>query len=129
MLEIKGVDVIACASNVNDAGRLCLEKNPDVIILDIRMPGGSGISLLKEVKSRDPRIVVMMFTSFPYGQYRKKCLEYGADFFFDKSSEFPELIRTVQELVPLDPLKSPEKSAVPRGRRGLPNLPGSRKGE
>jgi DNA-binding NarL/FixJ family response regulator len=55
------------------------------------MPRGTGLDVLKNVKhdGHGPRVVV--FTNFPYPQYRKRALEYGADFFLDKTTEFEKL--------------------------------------
>jgi len=65
------------------------------------MPSGSGISVLEEVKRRDDSPTVIMLTNYPYPQYRKKCMDAGADYFFDKSSEFHKvtevLLRMIEE--------------------------------
>ena len=64
---------------------------PDAVILDIRMPGGSGIDVLKKIKKNYPSTLVIMFTNYPTAQYRKRCLDLGTDFFFDKSTEFDKI--------------------------------------
>jgi DNA-binding NarL/FixJ family response regulator len=64
---------------------------PDVIILDVQMPGGNGIDLLPEVKGETPAPVVIVLTNYPFPQYRDRCLEAGADYFFDKSGQFEEV--------------------------------------
>ena len=72
--------------------------NPDVVILDIQLPGG-GIRLLKQVKASQHGLQVIVLTAFPYSQYRDKCLEAGADFFFDKSYEFNRITDILLELL------------------------------
>lgn len=67
------------------------QTQPDVVILDIRMPGGNGIKVLREVKKMNPAPKVIMFTNFSDAQYREECRQAGADFFFDKSTEFDKL--------------------------------------
>jgi DNA-binding NarL/FixJ family response regulator len=64
---------------------------PDVIILDVQMPGGSGIALLPEVKRGTAPPVVIVLTNYPLPQYRNRCLEAGADYFFDKSTQFEDV--------------------------------------
>lgn len=86
--EIEGVDVIGTADNAEEGIVGISKEKPDVAILDIRMPTGSGISVLEAVKSEADAPTVIMLTNYPYPQYRKKCMEAGADYFFDKSSEF-----------------------------------------
>ena len=46
-----------------------------------------------------PSCVVIIFTNYPYPQYRKKCMEAGADFFFDKSMEFEKIPEVLGQLV------------------------------
>jgi CheY-like chemotaxis protein len=74
------------------------QVRPDVVILDIRMPGGNGIEVLREVKKMTPAPQVIMLTNFAYAQYRKKCEEAGADFFFDKSTEFEKLPQALEQV-------------------------------
>ena len=86
------------AGNVQDAIHALHEFMPDVVILDIQMPGGSGIDVLSEIEKKDHVPVVIMLTNYPYPQYRKRCLEAGADFFFDKSDEFERVVEVVSNI-------------------------------
>jgi DNA-binding NarL/FixJ family response regulator len=79
------------AENVADAINGILELRPDVVILDIWMPGGSGIDVLQTIKQDEPAPVVIVLTNYPYPAYRQKCLQAGADFFLDKSTEFDQI--------------------------------------
>lgn len=89
--EIKGINVVGQARNVAGGYALYCSLNPDIIILDIRMPGESGISLLQKIKQNSPQTTIAILTNFPYIAYRKRCIELGADFFFDKSTEFEKV--------------------------------------
>lgn len=91
LAELKGVEVIGQAQNVEEAIASIRTLKPKAVILDIRMPGGSGINVLQNIKREQPAPVVIILTNYPYLQYRKKCLEAGADFFFDKSTEFNKI--------------------------------------
>ena len=88
---IDGINKITKAEDVENAISANRELKPEVLILDIRIHGGSGIDVLKEVKKEEPSPKVIMLTNYPYSQYRKKCLEEGADYFLDKSTEFAEI--------------------------------------
>jgi DNA-binding NarL/FixJ family response regulator len=72
--------------------------HPDVIILDIRMPGGNGVAALEKIKKRKNPPVVIMCTNYPYLQYRKKCMDLGADFFFYKAVDIEKLVQLVRKL-------------------------------
>ena len=96
--DVERIDMIGQAENVQDAISSIHELNPDVVILDIRMPGGSGIDVLKTIEKRNRIPVVIMLTNYPRSQYRNKCLDAGADFFFDKSREFEKVIEVVNSM-------------------------------
>ena len=96
--ELKGVEVIGQAENSAEAVEAIQKSKPEAVILDIRMPGGSGIDVLKRIKKEKPNLLVIMLTNYPYPQYRKKCMDAGADFFFDKSTEFEKVIEVFRNL-------------------------------
>jgi len=89
--QIGWLKLIGRATYGPEAVESIQELNPDVVILDVRMPYGNGIDVLKAIKITRPGTKVIIFTNFPYAQYRKKCLDAGADFFLDKSSEFNQI--------------------------------------
>ncbi len=96
--DVERIDMIGQAENVQDAISSIHELNPDVVILDIRMPGGSGMDVLKTIEKRNRMPVVIMLTNYPHSQYRNKCLDAGADYFFDKSREFEKVIEVVNSM-------------------------------
>jgi YesN/AraC family two-component response regulator len=83
--------VIYEAENGVDALQLIREKEPDLAILDIRMPEMNGIEVLKKIRELKMKTKVCMLTNYPYPQYRKKCFEAGTDFFFSKTEDFEEI--------------------------------------
>src|SRR4030065_1978954 len=93
------IERIGEAENVQDAINSIHEFDPDVVILDIKMPGGSGIDVLKKIRKINEVPVIIILTNYPYSQYRKKCMEAGADFFFDKSTEFEKIPEVLKELM------------------------------
>ena len=72
---ISGVEIIGEAKDTSQAIASILKLNPEVVVLDIRMPGGSGIEVLKEIKKHVPAPIVIMLTNYPYSQYREKICE------------------------------------------------------
>jgi DNA-binding NarL/FixJ family response regulator len=97
-LDLPEVDVVGQAEDVPGSLDAIRQTRPDVVILDIRMPGGNGIEVLREVKKMAPSPQVIMLTNFAYAQYRQKCEEAGADFFFDKSTEFEKLPQALEQV-------------------------------
>ncbi|UCE17272.1 MAG: response regulator [Gemmatimonadota bacterium] len=96
--DMQGIEVVGQAHEGLEALTLIQKLNPDVVILDIRMPGENGIGVLQKIEKQNGVPVVIMLTNYPYPQYRKKCMEAGADFFFDKSGEFEKVFETLQHL-------------------------------
>ena len=98
--EVPGVEISGQAKDVQEAIRLIGELKPDAVVLDIRMPKGSGIDVIKYIRNGlQPKPSVIVLTNYPHPHYRKKCLEMGADYFFDKSSEFEKVIEVLQTLI------------------------------
>jgi len=89
--EIPGVEVLGCAEDGLHAIDCIRTLKPDAVVLDIQMPRGTGLDVLKNVKRVGTGPTMIVFTNFPYPQYRKRALEYGAEFFFDKTTEFEKL--------------------------------------
>jgi len=97
--DIKGVKIVGEAEDVATAKEFLTASTPDVVILDIRMPGGSGIDVLEMIKRQKPSVRVIVLTNYPYPQYRKRCMELGAEFFLDKSTEFDRLPAVLQQII------------------------------
>jgi DNA-binding NarL/FixJ family response regulator len=96
--EIEGIEVTGEAGTAAEALPLIIKLKPNVVILDIRMPGGNGISVLETIRKTNLNMKVIMLTNYPYPQYRQKCKEAGADFFFDKDTEFKKVSNTLKIL-------------------------------
>ena len=96
--RIEGIKVIGQAQNVPEALVAARTLRPEVIVLDIQMPGGSGIDVLREVKRDYPETIVIMLTNHAEGQYRKRCMELKADYFLSKSADSKLLVKIGEEL-------------------------------
>jgi DNA-binding NarL/FixJ family response regulator len=69
---------------------------PDVVILDLNLPGGSGFDVLRDIRKQPDPPLVMIFTSHGEEPYRRRSLEGGADFFFDKGKDLAQLLVVVR---------------------------------
>ena len=97
--EINGAVIVGQAENSREALDGIRRLRPRVVILDIQMPGGNGISVLKSIKEEEGAPVVIMLTNHVYTQYREKCMKSGADFFLDKSKDFDCLLTIINGLI------------------------------
>jgi DNA-binding NarL/FixJ family response regulator len=98
LIDIADVGVVGQAQNAEDAIKSIAESKPDVVILDIRLPGRSGIDVLKDIRNKKLPIRIIMLTNYENPQYREKCGALGADYFFDKVLEIEEVPKMITEL-------------------------------
>ncbi len=100
---IKGVDTVLQAGDAPSAVALMEEHSPEIAILDIKVPGGqglrNGIDVLRAMKVAQPDMAVIMLTNHATPRYKTECEQAGANYFFDKSSEFDKLPLVIEELV------------------------------
>ena len=97
--DIEGIEVIGEAKDGLEGRDAILKQKPDVVILDLRMPWRNGLDMLRDIKESNPDIKVIILTNYPYPQYRRRCMEEGADYFFNKSSEFEKVPEVLAKLI------------------------------
>ena len=88
---LPSIEVVGHSDTASDAIVRIADLMPDVVVLDIKLKDGSGIEVLRTIKQRLAQVTVIMLTNYATEQYRKKCLEAGADYFLDKTNEFERL--------------------------------------
>jgi DNA-binding response OmpR family regulator len=89
--EVPGVEVFE-AHDADEALEMARRRRPNLILLDLHMPGKNGLAVLPELKAVSPPPVVIVLTSHPTEHHRRLCAWHGADFFFDKSADFAKLV-------------------------------------
>jgi CheY-like chemotaxis protein len=99
--EVEGTTLAGASGDPREAVWAIRRLHPDAVILDIRMPGMTGIQVLREIKQGERAPMVIMLTNYPFEQYRRECVEAGADYFLNKSTEFEKineiLVRVVHQ--------------------------------
>jgi DNA-binding NarL/FixJ family response regulator len=86
--DVPGLDIIGTAEDVGTAIRALTDRSPDALILDLQLPSGSGLDVLRAVRQQCPHMRVIVMTNFAAEPYRKAALAAGAEIFLDKSAEF-----------------------------------------
>lgn len=99
LTEVGGVEIVDQAGTVAAAAQAVRNLKPDVVILDIAMPGGSGIDVLEGIKRDQLTPIVIVLTNYGYPQCRRRCLKSGARFFLDKSAEFEKVGEVLRALI------------------------------
>jgi CheY-like chemotaxis protein/cytidylate kinase len=95
-LEMRDVGS-AVAYDGESALRMVEDDEPDVIILDLRMPGIDGIEVLRQVKQSRPRIEVIILTGHGSEEDRRTCMELGAFAYLQKPADIDELSETLRQ--------------------------------
>jgi two-component system response regulator DevR len=91
MGEIDGAAVVGFADTPSDAIAGILNTRPDCVVLDYQLLGGTCVDVLHAVHSKAPSVVFVVLTNHANPQYRRLCLKAGANWFFDKSTEFRKI--------------------------------------
>jgi YesN/AraC family two-component response regulator len=92
------------ADNGADALQIIRKKQPDLAILDIRMPELSGIEVLKKIRKLKMKVKICILTNYAYPIYKRRCIEAGADYFLRKTEDFEEIETIVRDIL-LDKLQ------------------------
>jgi DNA-binding NarL/FixJ family response regulator len=89
--DIDGVEIVGDAGTPAEAIAGIMSTHPDCVLLDYQLAGGTGVDVLRAVHPRSPEIAFIVITNHATAQHRRACLDAGARYFFDKSSEFSQI--------------------------------------
>ena len=94
----EGIEVVGEAGDYGELLTRLREVECDVVLLDIALPGKNGIEVLKSLRERNPRLRVLMFSTYPEDQYAVRALKAGASGYLNKASA-PEQVAEAIRLV------------------------------
>lgn len=94
--NFQNIDTFHWAINYSDAVKSVAQNKHDVVILDLKLPGGNGINILKKIKSEKLKHTVFVFSV--NDELKTTCLRLGADYFFDKTTEAQQLLSTLETM-------------------------------
>ncbi len=86
------------AGNGQEVLNLIGKKDYDLVLLDISMPGRSGLEILKDLKSEKPKLPVLILSIYPEEQYAVRALRAGASGYMTKASAANELIAAIRKI-------------------------------
>jgi nitrogen regulation protein NR(I) len=105
---LEGSFTILTAQNGEEALQRVKESAPDLIIMDIKMPGRSGIEILKEVKQIDPKSLVILMTAYGTTDTAIEAMKYGAFDYIIKPFPIPQMKELVEKAISLRKLMKQE---------------------
>jgi len=94
-LDERGRVEVEGAATCHDALGQLAGEHFDAVIIDLSLPDGSGLDVLRAVKRKDPECVAVVLTSMASKEAADACRSLGANHFFDKTTHFDEAIAVV----------------------------------
>jgi two-component system OmpR family response regulator len=105
---VPGTQVVGTAATPEQAIARIAATQPHIVIIDIHLHNGNGITVLKQMADSLPAVIAIVLTSFVTAQMEKACRDAGAKFFFDKATQIGRLCDAVRLIVE-DPLFVPAR--------------------
>ena len=96
--EAGDIEVVGEAADFGELTALLRERDCDVLLLDIAMPGRNGIEVLKAVRDRHPKIRVLVLSMYPEDQYGLRSIKAGAAGYLTKSSAPEKLLGAIRQV-------------------------------
>jgi two-component system response regulator DevR len=97
MLEnYPGFEVVGEAGNAKDAIQQVILHKPDIVLMDIRLPGTSGIEATEEITSKHPNVKVIMLTSYAEDEMLFSAIKAGASGYVLKQVNMEDLVKSIE---------------------------------
>ncbi len=91
--------LVAEASNADEAINLSIEKTPDVVLLDIVMPGTDGLSIIPTIKANCQKSKILILTSFSEPEKIYTAIKSGADGYLLKNASSDQLVSAIRDVI------------------------------
>ncbi len=107
-LEESGdITVVAEAGDGQRALELVAEHQPDIAVIDIRMPKLSGVDLARRIKTEHPEVKILVLTAYDDDPYIFALLQAGADGYILKTADSAQLVKAVRRIAAGEPALDP----------------------
>ncbi len=112
LLQRRSIEVLAAVGDGEQGVVLALELQPDIVLLDMRMPDMDGISVLKQLKQRQQDMPVVMLTTSTSEQDLLDALKFGADGYLLKDMEPDALVTALRDIHAGETVVAPHLTSV-----------------
>ncbi len=93
------IEVVQEASNAAELLNMLSKDLPDIVVLDIAMPGRSGLDVLKDIKELYPKLPVLMLSMHPEDRFATRAIKAGASGYLTKTGISDELVTAIRVIV------------------------------
>ena len=94
----KDMQVAGMAKDGNEVIRVMLESDIDVVVLDISMPGKSGLDLIKDLKQVQPMVKILMLSMYPEERFAMRSIKAGASGYLTKEMAPEEIVNAIRTI-------------------------------
>ena len=96
--DVSDMNIVAEASNGQEAINLVLKNTYDLILLDISMPGQNGLQILKQIKKQNKNIPILMLSMHSERQYAMRSIKAGASGYMTKDTASSQLVTAIRKI-------------------------------
>lgn len=92
------VEAIETSTSYSEASKRIRNDEPGIVLLDLGLPASNSIKLIEEIKQGNPEIAVIVISDTPDERLKDQCEQAGADYFFDKYTEFEKIPGAIHQI-------------------------------
>lgn len=100
-LHVPGeLEIVGYSDTEAESVAAIISQNVDAVIVDLKLREGSGMAVIEKLRKANlnPPPTLIVFTNHPFPEIRRRAMQLGADFFFDKSADYDSIRATLQDL-------------------------------
>jgi DNA-binding NarL/FixJ family response regulator len=98
ILSLHGFDIVGEAATGHDAIRKAVEQGPDVVVMDLKMPGTDGVEAARQIREQRPDMQVILYSAFVDAEVEARAREVGVAVCIPKLSGVEALAREISAL-------------------------------
>jgi DNA-binding NarL/FixJ family response regulator len=122
--DVRDIEIVADAADGDEAIRLARRHRPDVVMLDVRMPGTDGLAVLGHLRADLPATAVLMFSSYDNPTYIARAMALGAAGYLVKNAPRDEIVSAIRRVAAGESLWSREGLRKITGALSTPRASG-----
>ncbi|MFA5973732.1 MAG: response regulator [Lentimicrobiaceae bacterium] len=95
----KQAEIVGSYKDGSQTLEALISLKPDLAIVDIKMPGLTGLEVLTEIRKVNKTVIFIILTLYSYDHYRQMAIQSGVDYFFNKADDFDKVSQVVAEMM------------------------------